>query len=333
VSKGALDLVSGAGSGQISLLRGNGNGTFQSAVRIGGDYFTDGGIGFGDFNADGKLDLVYGWGPSSGDPPAYIKVLLGKGHEKFHGLRRFGKFPDSIPRGIVAGDFNGDGVLDLVVAHEGGTFGGGLFLGKGDGTFKHVWTFRPEGGDAVGGDFNGDGKLDVVLEYAADIYLETGNGDGIFQGPVVIATDGNFTGCGFGPSLFVSDFNNDGNPDLAFCDKVEQIGILLGNGDGTFRGPTYYPTGFGTESVVSFAVGDFNSDGNTDIIASTPGQNNAKFVVFWGKGDGTFQAAKQVSIPSNYGGQIALVPGDFNSDGLLDFVMVNAPGFWVYIQK
>jgi hypothetical protein len=329
---GKLDLVTGTGSGQLALNQGNGDGTFQPGQTVGNDYFADAGIGFGDFNGDGKLDLVYGWGTGMG-PPTYMKVLLGEGQGKFHGLPHFGFFPDSYPRGIVAGDFNGDGRLDLATGGQGGNFGGGLFLGNGDGTFRRVWSFTQRGGDAVGADFNGDGKLDVVLEYGTGLYLLLGNGDGTFQKARRIASNKRFPGCGFGPSLVVNDFDGDGSADLAFCDEAGRIGVVLGNGDGTFQPVVYCFTGFGSRTAFTFAAGDFNADGKTDLIADTPGISTAQFIVFWGNGDGTFQKAKKINLPDNGGGDIGLLPGDFNSDGLLDFVMVDASGLEVYTQK
>jgi hypothetical protein len=85
------------------------------------------------------------------------------------------------------------------------------------------------------GDFNGDGILDLAIEGGAEnfpISVALGNGDGKFQPPVTITNaDG---GCGFGQTMLVSDFNGDGNLDIAFC-TATSIGILLGNGTGRFR--------------------------------------------------------------------------------------------------
>jgi hypothetical protein len=339
---GKLDLVTGVGSGPVTLNRGNGDGTFQPATIIGHSYFAGAGITFGDFNNDGKLDLLYGVGPCC-DPPTYLKVLIGEGKDKFSGLPRFDLFSDSHARGIVAADFNGDGVLDVAVSREGGNFGGGIFLGRGDGTFEHVQSLVRGYGDAVVADFNGDGRLDVVVSGGGALYLFLGNGDGTFQKARRIATA--VVGCAYGPSLVVNDFNRDGNPDLAFCvqstSNASRIGVMLGNGDGTFQRPVYYPTSLGAGNAFSFTAGDFNSDGNTDLIASTPvGAADAnttnfkqEFAVLWGNGDGTFQKARKIVLPQNGGGEIGIVQGDFNSDGLLDFVLAGNGGLTVYIEK
>jgi len=331
---GKLDLVSVQGDGKVNVNRGNGDGTFQAATTIGLDSFPDAGLAFGDFDGDGTVDLVYGWGTNM---PTYLKVLLGEGGGRFRGLPRFGRQSNSYARGIVAGDFDGDGILDLADGC-GGEGCGWVFHGNGDGTFQKVESLGIyAGGDMVGADFNGDGKLDLVGEYVSELYLFVGNGDGTFQKPRRIATDPRNLLCGFGPSLLVNDFNGDGYADLAFCDaNAGRIGILLGNGDGSFQRPVYYSTGFGAGNGFTFTAGDFNSDGKTDLIASTPaagGHFNPEFEVFWGNGDGTFQKAKKLNLPQNFGGEIGLIPGDFNSDGLLDFVMVNNSGFWTYTRK
>jgi hypothetical protein len=345
---GVLDLVIGVSDslGQVMLNTGNGDGTFQQAISI-GSHFLDSAnsISFGDFDGDGTLDVVYGWQNSKSglcafqqDPPCYLKVLLGNGQGRFRGLHPFGRYGNQNAVGIVAGDFNNDGILDLAVLMNFNV--GEVFLGNGDGTFKHHQTIQfgaIGGGDAVTADFNGDGKLDLVVEYGKSLYLLLGNGDGTFKKARRIATDKYNIGCGFGPWLLLNDFDGDGNPDLAFCDLTSsgfgRIGVLLGNGDGTFQKPVYYPTGFGPQGGLTFAAGDFNSDSKTDLIAATPGQNDERFEVFSGNGDGTFQKAKRISLPDNGGGEVGLVPGDFNSDGLLDFVMVDASGLEVYIQK
>lgn len=347
---GVLDLVSGDGNYDRPLLLnvGNGDGTFQSPTTIGSNYFDGAGIGFGDFTGDGSLDLVYGWQNSKSglcapqqDPPCYLKVMLGNGHGKFHGLRPFGRNTSQYAVGIVAGDFNSDGVLDLAVFMDSNV--GEVLLGNGDGTFKHQQTIQLGaigGGNAVTADFNGDGKLDLVVEYGNSIYLLLGNGDGTFQKAHRIVKDKYKIGCGYGPWLLVNDFNGDGNSDLAFCDITSsgyvRIGVVLGNGDGTVQRPFYHPTGFGPQGGATFAAGDFNSDGKTDLVSSTPaadGQFDPEFKVFWGNGDGTFQKGKKITLPKNGGAEIGLVPGDFNSDGLLDFVMVDAGALAAYIQK
>jgi len=163
----------------------------------------------------------------------------------------------------------------------------GIWLGNGDGTFQPVVLVpiaaAPKG--LVAADFNHDGITDLAVASRqgpmVGIGVLLGNGDGTFR-PVVTYTPGTHQ-----TALSVADFNLDGNADIVAVDSDDitaPVTILLGNGDGTFRstGQTYnavFP-----EAV---AVGDFNRDGKPDFVAANFGPNQLQ--VFLGNGDGTFQ--------------------------------------------
>jgi hypothetical protein len=147
----------------VSVLRGNGDGTFQAPV----DY--DAGprefaVAAGDFNGDGKTDLAV-----SNYAEGTVNVLLGRGDGTFEA-------PVSYPVGIYPGsiavaDFNGDGIPDLVVANNGSTPANGsisLLLGRGDGTFQPALSYDagPNPSGVVVGDFNGDGAPDLAVPNA-----------------------------------------------------------------------------------------------------------------------------------------------------------------------
>jgi hypothetical protein len=246
----------------VNVLLGNGDGTFQQSIGSGtGNEPLS--VVVADFNGDGKPDLAV-----ANVADNTVSVLLGNGDGTFRSLLyQSGVPPLSVKEGVVAvptslavGDFNGDGIPDLIVAGRYVL----VSLGNGDGTFRpgYIPNTGPVYSLAVG-DFNGDGKLDfVVSEFDAatntqplvTVYL--GNGDGTFAGKDGLVPGGDLR------QMMVSDFNGDGVPDLAFIDNhTHKIGTFLGNRQGgTFQTGTTYPI-----VASSMAVADFNRDGRYDF--------------------------------------------------------------------
>jgi hypothetical protein len=260
----------------VSILLGKGDGTFLPAK----SYAAGAGrrsVAVGDFNGDGKLDLVAaGYGleyagyyiPYDQD----VRVLLGNGDGTFLPAQSFPA--GGVPTSVAVGDFNGDGKQDLAVANAGTwpNFTDGsvsVLLGKGDGTFLPAQTF-PAGNGAASvavGDFNGDGKPDLAVANQGDVYgngqgvsVLLGKGDGTFQTAVNYAAGGR-------PScVAVGDFNGDGKQDLAVANVEGTVRVLLGKGDGTFQATNVgYIAGPYANSV---AVGDFNGDGKQDLAVA-----------------------------------------------------------------
>lgn len=294
----------------VSILLGNGDGTFQSAVNypVGVAPFY---VAVGDFNGDGKLDLVTANANSNN-----VSILLGKGDGTFQDAVNYSVGIE--PEWVAMGDFNRDGKLDLAVTNVNASGIGNvsILLGNGDGTFQTAtnYTAGPNPESVAVGDFNMDGKLDLAVVNATtfNVSILLGNGDGTFQ----TAVDYPVGLVAF--SLLVADFNGDGKLDLAVGDITNNgpsnVSILLGNGDGTFQTAVNYIAGANNGSNW-LAAGDFNGDGRLDLVIGNLGSNASGNVsILLGNGDGTFQPA--VNYGTGQGG--AAVPGDFNGDGKLD---------------
>jgi hypothetical protein len=294
-------------SNNVSILLGNGDGTFQPARNFAANFYPVS-VAVGDFNGDGIPDLaVANFGSDD------VSVLFGNGDGSFQAALNLsvGHYPFS----LAVGDFKGDGTLDLAVANYGyGSNTVSVLLGNGDGTFQAARNFPTGRGphSVVVGDFTGDGVPDLaVANFASnDVSILLGNGDGTFQAPR------NFPAGARPYSVAVGDFNGDGHPDLAVANYGgNKVSVLLGNGDGTFLTARDFAAGSGPESV---AEGDFTGDGVPDLAVANAASENVS--VLLGNGDGTFQAARNYDV----GGTPASVAvGDFTGNGILDLAVAN----------
>jgi hypothetical protein len=167
------------------------------------------------------------------------------------------------------------------------------------------------------GDFNGDGVKDLAIANASTVSIRLGNGDGTFQGATSYPVGSSGSGHPLdSTSIAVGDFNQDGNKDLAVANYGDDnVSILLGNGDGTFRPQTTYSVGSNPDSL---AVGDFNNDGHQDLAVANYSDNTVS--VLLGKGDGTFQAQSISAVGAE---PSSVVVGDFNGDGRSDLAVAD----------
>ena len=311
----------GAGlSGNVSFLAASNGNTVLGIAPLGTSILTQGfpmwtsnATGFnpdsvtvGDFNGDGKPDLVV-----TNFDIGTVSVFLGRGDSTFQNQVTY--TVGTSPASVAVGDFNGDGKPDLAVTSSLGN-SVSVLLGNGDGTFQNQVTYATGAmpNFVAVGDFNRDGKLDlVVTNYdGKSVSVLPGNGDGTFQNQKIYAT-------GVDPdSVAVGDFNGDGSPDLAVANRFgETVSVLLGNGDGTFQNQVTYATGSYPESVTA---GDLNRDGIPDLAVVNYLDNTVS--VLLGNGDGTFRNQNTYTTGV---GPTSVTIGDFNRDGNPDLAVAN----------
>lgn len=293
---------------------------------------------------------------------------IGSNLARFVGTGQFSisQYLDTPPVGIGAGfahtshslqvDFNGDGILDIVMASDDdvGLSGGvGIYIGNADGTFK-----APSSGDIPSGslstsiavgDLNGDGRMDVVVggERGPTVFLQTSIGK---LGAATELSDSGFQG-----DSVLADFNNDGKLDIASASTAGMF-VRIGNGNGTFKAATTY-----SSSGRSLQLGDINGDGSNDLVTENGymlGSSSGAFGAFTalvsggtqiiladidgngavdivsdktirlGNNDGTFAAAlTYFGAGTTAGNGLHQIQAtDLNGDGITDLALSDAVG-------
>jgi hypothetical protein len=316
---GALDLAISNfyNSGTVNILLGNGDGTFRAAsgspIPLAG---SPNWLMVGDFNGEGKEDVaaVEPLGNS-------VVILLGNGDGTFAAAPGAANRVGANPQFAAVGDFNGDGMLDLAITNAASNTVT-ILLGNGDGTFTQASGSPVSAGNApegiAVGDLNGDGILDLAVTNSPSntVTILLGNGDGSFSpaagSPITVGSLPDY--------LLIADLDGDGKLDLTVTNALSgSVSILLGNGDGTFAAAAGSPISVSQEPTVVLA-GDFNADGNLDLVVADSNSGIANLTLLLGHGDGTFTVSgSTVTTGKDY-----VAAGDFNGDGRLDLAVVDA---------
>ncbi|MGH9867103.1 MAG: FG-GAP-like repeat-containing protein [Candidatus Polarisedimenticolia bacterium] len=300
-------------------LHGNGNRTFASPVSLGIEDIAA--VAVRDLDRDGVQDLLASrsgsldfpypgsMGPAllvrrsstEGDPPPPVVTELGSSEP------------------LAAGDLDGDGRQDLIAVVNDPSYAIVSLLGQGDGHFVQADSLSTFPHPLVLGDLNGDDYPDLVgFGSAARVFL--GQGDGTF----LPGTQPPSTGVPISGAL--ADVNGDGLLDLllGYSAPAEiddgDVGIRLGQGDGTFGPEQRYGAGPYPDRL---QTADFDEDGALDIV-TTNGRfdtlNPGRISILDGRGDGTFEPERRL-LESSLGGTV--LAGDMNGDGHADLLVAN----------
>jgi hypothetical protein len=298
-------------TGTVSVLLGNGDGTFQDqqTFPVGQGPF---GLAVADVNGDGRPDIITA---NSGDNT--VSVLLGDGKGGFSPAPSSPFTVGPQPVAVAVGDFNGDGVPDIVVANNGES-NVQLLLGKGDGTFTPQPPVFVDAPTALAvADVNGDGRPDVVSlsNQVGTVTVLLGDGRGLQDTPLTTDVQQ------FPSAMAAVDVNGDGRPDLVVgAAGPGTVQVLLGNGDGSFT-PQPPRTINGYPATV--AAADLNGDGAPDLIVAT--RDAGTVSVLLGDGGGSFQDAR-AGVYSGVQFPQSVTAADVNGDGIPDLIATTTLG-------
>ncbi|MBL8212186.1 MAG: VCBS repeat-containing protein, partial [Bryobacterales bacterium] len=314
----------------VTILYGRGDGTFRAAPVVPATH-TPGAMAAADFNNDRRIDLITAG--RLGGPAVLSLARPGGGFQAPVNLPG----PAAFYNWIATIDHNGDSRPD-VVATDGKLLA--LWLGNGDGTFQARVTATATTGSlnaqtAALGNLNGDSRSDAVVAFgdraattgmpsAVSVLLSTGNTT--FAAPSLQQTGLNTV------SLALADINADGRQDLVAANYGYRatsstttptpcsVTVHLGRGDGSFQSATAYTVGVHPSAV---SLQDVNKDGKPDLTVATVESDLARVAVLLGRGDGTFQTARNSILFSQ---ARRLLFDDFDGDGAWDLALIHLKG-------
>jgi hypothetical protein len=316
---------------------------FVSATQIPAGGLTEWSAVEADFNGDGKPDIA---APVQIGTASYaVSVVLNAGSGTFQPAQL-----TSNPNGvegdqILVGDFNGDGIQDLIVVHAKSPATFEVWLGNGNGTFNvqnntltTITSNYVVGGVVTGPDANGNLDLLFVDDQSpANVWTLLGNGNGTFQTPTSVTVSGNQLS-----NVVFADFNGDGILDFAAAfpgsngiNVTYQNVVYLGQAGGGYQAPVLLTNPDGVYDICNNSAGDLNGDGKPEIVStncyiSGPAGN---LTIYLNNGNGTFQpgvyySAGTESLDNTVANisPLAVTIADVNGDGKNDIVSSNHDG-------
>ncbi len=317
---GFLDLVV-TGQGKVNVqsnivLRGNGNGNFNAMGQAFGQAPSGHSVVAFDVDRDGNTDAVVAYTAAEIGVLTNQNGLLGNGPT-------YQVQGNGAPQKVAAGDFNGDGFIDVAIA-DASTDTMGIYLNSANGNLGIEMTsaVAGEAWSLAAGDFDKNGFLDLAVcgITANTIQIFSGNGNGTFKPAKSFAT-------GNAPhDVAVGDFDGDGWPDLVVTlNSGQGVDVLSNDGAGGFKAAVLHPGGTQPADVV---VADFDQNGALDF-ANTSSADGAVFISL-GNGDGTFAAPIQQNATPQLMG---IVAADFDKDGKIDLAAVGQQQLTVFINR
>jgi hypothetical protein len=304
---GSMDLaVANASSNDVSVLLGNGTGTFGTAGSFAVGLIPRS-VSIGNLNGDDFADLVI-----ANEGSNTVSVLLGDGSGSFGAATNFtvGIKPNS----VSIGNLNGDDFADLAVANR-ETANVSILLGNGDGSFEAATNFGV-GSNPFSieiGYLDNDNFADLAVANfgGSSVSVLLGNGDGSFRPQSLFAA-------GLAPwSVTIGNVDGDGSADLAIADAGSQsVGVLPGNGSGAFDTFLGFTSGASPRMV---RIGNLNGDGFPDMaVVNYDSEDDVS--VLLGDGAGSFGTATSFSA-GGYPTSIAI--GDLDEDGIADLAVTH----------
>jgi hypothetical protein len=303
----------------VSILLGNGDGSFGAPIETSAGARVLGGIAVADFNHDGNLDVaIENNQPQPNGFLGNVEVFFGNGDGTLQHWQAY--LIDQEPACLITADFNGDGNPDLAACSQNGDVD--VLYGKGNGQFQRAQDYQAGPGNGIwaiaAGDFNGEGLPDILTPSGNNLSILLSQKTGGYNAAVAYQT---------GPSpdqVALGDFTGDGILDLVVshsnfpnCEVTVSPGI--GNGHFLPEIGTSVP-GDGGDAPLNIALGDFNRDGKLDMAVTVPTTTGPVVAMMLGNGDGTLTLGASYSLGTNryYTGPI--IAGDLNGDGNLDVI-------------